>query len=82
MNLTILQIDVNLLNCVRINRKYIGKTLDVLVDGPGKNGEGTLTGKSSEYIIVNFAGDASLTGRFVKVKITGVDGDFCIGEPV
>ncbi len=52
-------------------RKYIGKTLDVLVDGPGKNGEGTLTGKSSEYIIVNFAGDASLTGRFVKVKITG-----------
>jgi len=52
-------------------KKYIGKTLDVLVDGPGKNGDGTLTGKSSEFIIVNFAGDASLTGKFVKVKITG-----------
>ncbi len=52
-------------------KKYIGRTLDVLVDGPGKNGEGTLTGKSSEYIIVNFRGDSSLTGKFVKVRITG-----------
>lgn len=61
-------------------KKYIGKTLDVLVDGPGKNGEGTLTGKSSEFIIVNFNGDSSLAGKFVKVKITGarnwaVDGE-------
>jgi len=51
-------------------RKYIGKTLKVLVDGPGKGGEGTLTGKSSEFIIVNFKGDSSLTGQFVNVKIT------------
>ena len=51
-------------------RKYIGKTLKILVDGPGKGGEGTLTGKSSEFIIVNFKGDSSLTGQFVNVKIT------------
>ncbi|MBR6924953.1 MAG: TRAM domain-containing protein, partial [Oscillospiraceae bacterium] len=36
-----------------------------------KGGEGTLTGKSREFIIVNFRGDSSLTGNFVKVKITG-----------
>ena len=52
-------------------KKYIGRTLEVLVDGPGKGGEGTLTGKSREFIIVNFRGDSSLTGNFVKVKITG-----------
>lgn len=61
-------------------KKYTGRTLTVLAEAIGKGGEGTLTGKSSEFIIVNFAGDSSLIGQFVKVKITGarnwaVDGE-------
>ena len=61
-------------------KKYIGKTLTVLCESEGKGGEGTLTGKSREFIIVNFCGDKSLIGSFVKVKITGarnwaVDGE-------
>ena len=61
-------------------KKYIGKTLTVLCESEGKGGEGTLTGKSREFIIVNFCGDKSLIGSFVKIKITGarnwaVDGE-------
>lgn len=50
-------------------KRFIGRTLRVLVSGEGKV-KGTLTGKSSEYIIVEFVGDTSLIGQFVNVKIT------------
>lgn len=50
-------------------KRFIGRTLRVLVSGVGK-AEGTLTGKSSEYIIVEFVGDKSLIGQFVNVKVT------------
>lgn len=50
-------------------KRFIGRTMRVLVSGEGKT-EGTLTGKSSEYIIVEFVGDKSLIGQFVNVKIT------------
>lgn len=50
-------------------KRFIGRTMRVLVSGEGKT-EGTLTGKSSEFIIVEFVGDTSLIGQFVNVKIT------------
>ncbi len=63
-------------------KKLVGKKLRVLVEANGKGGEGTLTGKSSEFVIVNFDGDSSLIGTFVNVEVTGarnwaVDGKIC-----
>ncbi len=51
-------------------KRFIGKTMRVLVDGKGKK-DGIMTGKSSEFIIVEFEGNETLTGRFVDVEITG-----------
>ena len=51
-------------------KRFIGRTLRVLVEGIGKQ-EGFLTGKCSEALIVEFEGDSSLIGSFVNVKITG-----------
>ena len=51
-------------------KRFIGKTLRVLADGKAKKSDGYLTGKSSEFIIVEFKGDESLIGQFVDVKIT------------
>jgi tRNA-2-methylthio-N6-dimethylallyladenosine synthase len=50
-------------------KRFVGRTLRVLVSGESKT-EGVLTGKSSEYIIVEFVGDKSLIGQFVDVKVT------------
>lgn len=50
-------------------RRFVGRTLRVLVDGTSKK-EGYLIGKDSAFIIVEFPGDASLIGKFVQVKIT------------
>ena len=63
-------------------KKLVGKKLRVLVEANSKGGEGTLTGKSSEFVIVNFDGDSSLIGTFVNVEVTGarnwaVDGKIC-----
>ena len=51
-------------------KRFIGKKLRVLADGTSKKREGWLTGKSSEFIIVEFEGDSSLIGQFVDVEIT------------
>jgi tRNA-2-methylthio-N6-dimethylallyladenosine synthase len=51
------------------NKKQIGLTVRVLVDGYKK---GRCFGKTGNHKIVSFAGDKSLIGKFVAVKIGSV----------
>lgn len=52
------------------NDEYVGKIVEVLVDGTSKNDEQTLSGRTDSSKIVNFKGDASLKGQYVNVEIT------------
>ncbi len=60
-------------------KRFIGKTLRVLVDGKSKK-DGFVSGKSDEFIIVEFKGDEKLIGSFVNVKITEAKNWAVIGE--
>lgn len=51
-------------------KRFIGRKMRVLVDSVSKKREGYVTGKSDEFIIVEFKGDKSLIGRFVETEIT------------
>lgn len=51
-------------------RRFIGKKMRVLVDDVSKKRKGFVSGKSNEFIIVEFEGDKSLIGQFVDVEIT------------
>lgn len=51
-------------------RRFIGKKMRVLVDDVSKKREGYVSGKSNEFIIVEFEGRKSLIGQFVDVEIT------------
>lgn len=51
-------------------KRFIGRKMRVLVDDVSKKHPGFMTGKSNEFIIVEFEGDASLTGSFVDVEVT------------
>ena len=51
-------------------RRFLGRTMRVLVEGDSKRGDGWLFGKSNEAIIVEFMGNRSLIGTFVSVQIT------------
>ncbi len=63
-------------------KEYVGKTLRILVDGTGKSGEGYLTGRTDQFLIVDFPGDRSLIGQFVTVKITKALNWALLGELV
>ena len=52
----------------------------VLPDMEGRTGEDWLAGKSDENIIVEFKGDKSLIGQFVRVKITKAMNWALLGE--
>ena len=54
----------------RKNNEYLGKSELVLVEGVSKNNDKTLTGRTEGGKVVNFSGDKSLIGSFVRVKIT------------
>ena len=51
-------------------KRFIGRRMRVLADDVSKKRKGYMTGKSSEFIIVEFEGDESMIGKFVEVEIT------------
>ncbi len=55
---------------VENNQRFIGRTLTVLCDGESRKRPGNMTGRSSENILVEFAGTLDLIGTFVKIKVT------------
>ena len=61
-------------------KRFIGRKMRVLVDDTSKKREGYVTGKSSEFIIVEFPGDSSLIGRFIDVEITEAKNWAVIGK--
>lgn len=50
--------------------KYVGQQLDILCEGRGRTADAYYTGKSRQNIIVDFDGEESDIGRFVRVEIT------------
>lgn len=50
--------------------RFVGKESTVLVEGPGRKGDGYLSGKNDENIIVEFKGSNDLIGQFTQVRIT------------
>lgn len=52
------------------NKKYEGKTVQVLVEGLSENNDNMLSGKTDSAKTVIFKGDPSLIGTFVNVTIT------------
>lgn len=61
------------------NKKYIGRIMEVMVDGQSKIKNNMLTGRTINWKIVNFKGDLSV-GKFCKVKIVKATPFSLIGE--
>ena len=64
------------------NQAYIGKTEKILVEGCSKNNEEMLTGRTDSNKVVVFAGDKSLIGNSILVKITSEHMWYLKGEVV
>ena len=62
------------------NRAFVGKVIEVLVEGESKTDKSRLTGRTENNRLVHFYGDDSLIGKTVQVKITEGDVHSLIGE--
>lgn len=64
----------------RINDRYLGKIVQVMVDGTSKNDSTRLTGRTRTGKIVNFTDKGSKAGELVYVKINEAFSWFLNGE--
>ena len=62
--------------------RYTGKTMEVLVEEENEQGEGMLTGRLSNNLLVHFYGDKELIGKLVPVNLKECKGFYYIGELV
>ena len=62
--------------------RYTGKTMEVLVEEENEQGEGMLTGRLSNNLLVHFYGDKQLIGKLVLVNLKECKGFYYIGELV
>ncbi len=54
----------------RALQRWVGEQVEVLVEGPSKRDPAWLAGRLSQNWMVNFRGDARLTGQLVTVTVT------------
>lgn len=62
------------------NQAMVGETFEVLVEGPSKNNEEVLTGRTRTGKLVNFPGEPALVGQFIPVRITRANSYNLYGE--
>ena len=51
------------------NENYVGKEVQILVEGKSKNNDKMLTGRTESNKVVNFEGTDDLVGKIINVKI-------------
>lgn len=63
------------------HKRFLNQVVEVLVDGPSKNGEGMMCGYTPHLKLTHFkCNDLSLIGKLVHVKVTEAKTWFMIGE--
>ena len=65
---------------IRGNKEYEGKVVEILVEGPSKNDETKLMGRTRNGRLVNFEGSMDLIGKLVNVKIYRAQPFSLLGE--
>ncbi len=60
--------------------RYTGKIMEVLVEEENEQGEGMLTGRLSNNLLVHFTGSKELIGKLVPVNLKECKGFYYIGE--
>jgi tRNA-2-methylthio-N6-dimethylallyladenosine synthase len=60
-------------------QRFVGRTLEVLVEGPSRTDPERLRGRSRHNKVVNFVGLGS-PGELVQVEITGATSQTLTGE--
>jgi tRNA-2-methylthio-N6-dimethylallyladenosine synthase len=63
-----------------VNRQFIGRTVDVLVEGPAKRQEDWLSGKNGQFKTTVFPGNGARPGDLVPVHVVSATAHTLIGK--
>ena len=63
------------------NDEWIGREVEVLVEGPARKREGQLFGRSRQFKAVVFPDDGSRVGTLQRVRVIGATSNTLLGEP-
>jgi len=66
----------------KVCSRHEGNVQDVLVEEINRQDEHLVTGRLSNNTVVHFAGDASMIGKIVPVRLTSCKNFYYMGEPV
>ena len=66
----------------KVNETYLGKEVEVLVEGASKNDPSKYTGRTRTGKVVNFSGIDGIKGKLVYVKVNEIHSWFLNGEMV
>ncbi|MEA3451267.1 MAG: TRAM domain-containing protein, partial [Bacteroidota bacterium] len=64
------------------NKKDLGKTFEVLVEGISKKSDKQVHGRNSQYKVFIFDGDKSMIGKLIKVKVVKYSQATLFGEAI
>jgi tRNA-2-methylthio-N6-dimethylallyladenosine synthase len=64
------------------NDRWIGREVEVLVEGPARRDAGQLLGKSRQFKTVVFPADGTPAGGLARVKVVGATSMTLLGEPI
>ncbi len=65
--------------CLEQNRKLVGKTLEIFVEGPSKKEKNILTGRTRTNKVVNFQGPRELINKMANVVIAEAHTWYLVG---
>ena len=65
---------------LRSNKKDIGKTFEVLVEGKSKRNDNEYFGRNSQNKVLVFPASENLRGKYIKVKVKSCTAATLIGE--
>lgn len=64
------------------NRRMVGKTVPVLVDGPSPSDPHRMTGRTDGFKLIHFPSADDLTGQLIHVRVSQAGTFSLLGEPV
>jgi tRNA-2-methylthio-N6-dimethylallyladenosine synthase len=60
--------------------RWVGREVEVLVEGESQRGQGQMCGRTRGNEMVNFAGDTTMVGRLVNVRVAALRSHTLVGE--
>ena len=62
------------------NARFVGKELEILVEGKSQRDSKDLMGRTTQNKIINFSGPPTLLGKFANVRVTNFSPNSLQGE--